>query len=104
MNEMIIALVAFVALLAMVWKNSFKTFPVPSRLLAIGLGILIVTRLLGWFTITYFSRTLTVDSFGTAYYLTSLVTTATLVVALAFMIAAVFAARHPKGIVNTVQS
>lgn len=104
MNELILALVAAVALRTMVWKNTFRAFPAPSRLLAIGFGILIVTRLLGWLTITYLSRTLTADTFGTASYLTSLATTATLVVAIAFMIAAVFAARHPKDIVNTMQS
>jgi len=104
MNELILALVALVALVVMIRKNTFKTFPAPSRCLALGLGIILVTRLLGWVTMTYLSRTLTIDTFATAHTVIYLVMSTALAIALTCMIAAVFVSRHPSNIVNTVQS
>lgn len=101
MNELILALVAILALFGMILKNTFNTYPAPSRWLAMGLGIIFVTRLLGWITMTYLSRTLTVESFASAYTVNSLVASVTFAVALVFMIVAAFVSRQTNTIADT---
>ncbi len=104
MNELILALVALIALVGMIVKNTFTTYPVPSRWLAVGLGIIFVTRLLGWITMTFLSRTLTVENFASAYAVNSFMASATLAIAIVFMIAAVFVFRHPQSITDAAQT
>ncbi len=104
MSELMLSLVAFVVLVLMTWKNAFKMFPLPSRLLAMGLGLLVVTPLLSRITIVYFARVLSAESFGTAYFVISLVTSVVFAIALAMMVAAVFAARNQPGIADNAQS
>lgn len=88
MNELILALVALIALVGLMLKNTFNTYPAPSRWLAMGLAIIFVTRLLGWIAMTFPSRTLTVENFASAHTVNSLVASATFAIALAFMITA----------------
>ena len=103
MTNLILALVAFVALLGMIRKNTFQTFPVPSRWLAIGLALILVTNSLGWFTTVYLSRTLTMETFATAHIVISAITAATSAIAFVLVIAAVFASRQPNGVTSIAQ-
>jgi cell shape-determining protein MreD len=98
MNELSLALIALLAVVGMILKNTFNKYPAPSRWLAVGLGIIFVTRLLGWITMTFLSRTLTVENFASAHTVNSLVASASFAIALAFMIAAAFVSRRPNTI------
>ena len=97
MTDLILALVAFIALLGMIRKNTFHTIPKPSRWLAIGLGTIVASRTLGWLSMIYLSRTVAVDTYATAHMAISIAMGVASATALAFMVTAVFVSRQPNG-------
>jgi len=103
MTDLTLTLVAFIALLGMIRKNTFRTFPAPSRWLAIGLVTIVATRALRWLTLMYLSRTVTTETFATTAIAFSVGVGIATAIALGFMIAAVFVSREPNGTANTAQ-
>ena len=95
MTDLLLASVAAIALVTMLRMGVYRDFPSPSKWLAVGLGAIVATHVLGWVTLTYLSRVTTIASYGSSHSLMSYLVTFGTAFAIVCMVIGAFVSRRP---------
>jgi hypothetical protein len=94
MTDLLLASVAAIALLTMLRMGVFRDFPSPSKWLAVGLGAIVATQVLGWVTLTYLSRVATIASYASSHSVVSYLVTFGTAFAIVCMVIGAFVSRR----------